>query len=87
MTTFRRSSVSALWLDRILSVLLLLSTHATLAQVPGSLDLSFDPGTGTGSNGTVYDMVLQADGRVLLRGQFTQYNGTARTNVTFKAAT
>ncbi len=81
MTTFRRSFVLELWIDRILPVLFLLSVHATLAQVPGSLDLSFDPGTGTGSNGIVYDLVLQADGRVLVGGQFTQYNGIARPNV------
>jgi uncharacterized delta-60 repeat protein len=81
MTTLRIPSVLVLWSARILLGLVLISAHAALAQVPGSLDLSFDPGTGTGSNGIVYDMVLQADGRVLIGGQFTQYNGIARPNV------
>jgi uncharacterized delta-60 repeat protein len=81
MTTLRRPSALVLWSARTLLVLLLISAHAALAQVPGSLDLSFDPGTGTGSNGIVYDMVLQADGRVLIGGQFTQYNGIARPNL------
>lgn len=72
----RRMQLTALF-----ALAILLSAHAAMAQVPGSLDTSFDPGTGTGTNGIVYDMVLQTDGRVLIGGQFTQYNGTARPNV------
>ncbi len=41
----------------------------------GSLDASFS--VGTGANGGVYALALQADGKVLIGGQFTTYNGTA----------
>ncbi len=40
----------------------------------GTLDLSFDPGTGAG--GTVHAIALQADGKVLIGGDFTTLNGT-----------
>jgi uncharacterized delta-60 repeat protein len=41
----------------------------------GSLDASFN--TGTGANNLVKSMVLQADGKVLIAGYFTSYNGVA----------
>ncbi|MCU0334465.1 MAG: delta-60 repeat domain-containing protein, partial [Chitinophagaceae bacterium] len=47
----------------------------------GSLDDSFNPGTGAGgslSTPTVFSLALQPDGRVLVGGAFTSYNGTAR---------
>jgi uncharacterized delta-60 repeat protein len=40
----------------------------------GTLDMSFDPGTGLNSN--VWAMALQPDGKVLLGGQFTSFNGS-----------
>jgi len=42
----------------------------------GGLDLSFKPGTG--ANGWVYAIALQPDGKVLIGGDFTLVNGTAR---------
>ncbi|RYY95552.1 MAG: hypothetical protein EOO11_15580, partial [Chitinophagaceae bacterium] len=42
----------------------------------GSLDTSFDPGTG--ANGSVLSVALQSDGKVLLGGDFTTIDGTAR---------
>lgn len=45
----------------------------------GSLDLSFNPGSG--ANGNVNDMLLQPDGKVLLVGGFSDYNGVARSGV------
>jgi uncharacterized delta-60 repeat protein len=41
----------------------------------GSLDLSFNPGTG--ALGTVRAIALQPDGRILLGGSFTNFNGVA----------
>jgi uncharacterized delta-60 repeat protein len=41
----------------------------------GSLDTSFNPG-GTGFNSTIRSVALQADGKVLVSGFFTAYNGT-----------
>jgi uncharacterized delta-60 repeat protein len=42
----------------------------------GSLDLSFDPGSGP--NDIVKGMVRQADGKLIIHGNFTYYNGTYR---------
>jgi uncharacterized delta-60 repeat protein len=41
----------------------------------GTLDTSFNPGTGF--NDTVSSLLLQPDGRVLVGGYFTTFNGTA----------
>ncbi|MBL8009820.1 MAG: hypothetical protein JNJ64_04355 [Flavobacteriales bacterium] len=40
----------------------------------GSLDATFDPGTG--SWGTIHSLALQPDGQILIGGDFTTYNGT-----------
>ena len=45
----------------------------------GSLDDSFNPGTG--ANGTVRSMALQSDGNVLIGGAFTSVNGMVRPSV------
>jgi uncharacterized delta-60 repeat protein len=42
----------------------------------GSLDASFDPGAG--ANGAVKAIALQPDGKVIISGSFTTYNGTPR---------
>jgi uncharacterized delta-60 repeat protein/prepilin-type N-terminal cleavage/methylation domain-containing protein len=42
----------------------------------GSLDPSFDPGTGPNNN--VSTLQLQTDGKIFLTGAFTAYNGTTR---------
>lgn len=47
----------------------------------GSLDSSFNPGTGTGANGTIVFFVLQPNGKVLIGGSFSSYNGMARNNI------
>ena len=39
----------------------------------GTLDLSF--AVGSGANGAVYALALQTDGKVLIGGDFTQFNG------------
>lgn len=46
----------------------------------GSLDTTFDPGTSTGT-GTVNDIALQSDGKILIGGYFSEYNGTPRLNI------
>lgn len=45
----------------------------------GSLDTTFDPGTG--ANGTVWAVALQTDGKVIVAGDFTSFNGTNRVRV------
>ena len=50
----------------------------------GSLDLTFNPGSGTAERNpgdgshTVYSIVVQPDGRILLGGAFYSFNGTPR---------
>lgn len=46
----------------------------------GRLDPSFNTG-GSGPNGYVYKIVVQPDGRILLAGTFTMYNGSPRRGV------
>jgi uncharacterized delta-60 repeat protein len=55
----------------------LLSRNSIARLMPdGSLDQSFDPGTG--ANEAIYAMKLQSDGRILIGGLFTEYSGTHR---------
>jgi uncharacterized delta-60 repeat protein len=42
----------------------------------GSLDTSFDPGTG--ANSSIFELKLQPDGKILLGGLFNTYNGVNR---------
>ncbi len=48
-------------------------------NVDGSLDTSFNPGTGT--DDTVFTVAQQEDGKFIIGGLFTSYNETARTNL------
>ncbi|MBV6404675.1 MAG: hypothetical protein GFGODING_01430 [Flavobacteriales bacterium] len=45
----------------------------------GTLDTGFDPGTGF--NGDVYCLAVQADGKVLVGGSFSAFNGTGRNGI------
>ncbi len=48
----------------------------------GTLDTSFNPGTGvSGGIAIVYSLAAQSDGTILIGGGFTSYNGTGRTNL------
>jgi uncharacterized delta-60 repeat protein len=55
------------------------TTNAQAAGTPGTVDLTFDPGSG--ANGVVYALAVQGDGKVLIGGDFTAYNGTARNRI------
>lgn len=46
----------------------------------GSLDNSF-LGSGTGANGPVFALAVQADGKILIGGDFTSFNGTSRNRI------
>jgi uncharacterized delta-60 repeat protein len=50
---------------------------ARAAAGAGQLDVSFNYGSGNGTNGTVYSLALQPDGKILVGGSFTSYNGDA----------
>ena len=43
----------------------------------GALDTGFNVGTGTGG-GAVRSVAVQADGKVLIGGEFTTFNGSER---------
>ncbi|MCH8554088.1 MAG: T9SS type A sorting domain-containing protein [Schleiferiaceae bacterium] len=45
----------------------------------GSIDLNF--AAGTGFNGPVYDIKIQQDGKILVAGAFTNFNGVIRNNI------
>ena len=51
----------------------------------GSLDTTFTPGAG--ANSTIYDILVQPDGRILVGGAFTSYDGTARNGLVRLLAT
>ncbi|HLO58434.1 MAG TPA: T9SS type A sorting domain-containing protein [Bacteroidales bacterium] len=67
-------------LHLILNFQFILFTVCIQAQ-PGSNDLSFNPedigfGNGDGAGGYVYSSVIQPDGKIILVGEFKQYNGS-----------
>ncbi|HQQ64456.1 MAG TPA: thrombospondin type 3 repeat-containing protein, partial [Pseudomonadales bacterium] len=47
----------------------------------GAVDTTFNPGSGVGNTGMVNTMAVQADGKVLVGGNFTAFNGIARSNL------
>lgn len=54
----------------------LLLFAAILHAQPGILDLTFNPGTG--ANNVVHTTLIQPDGKIIIAGDFTLYNGIAR---------
>jgi uncharacterized delta-60 repeat protein len=51
----------------------------TALAAPGEVDLAFDPGSGV--NGAVTAIAVQADGRMLIGGEFTTVRGLTRTGL------
>jgi uncharacterized delta-60 repeat protein/uncharacterized repeat protein (TIGR02543 family) len=47
---------------------------------PGMLDTTFN-NSGTGTNGDVYWIALQSDGKIIIAGDFTKYNGVTRNKI------
>lgn len=48
----------------------------------GSLDTSFQPGTGPGgTDRSIYALSLQSDGKILVGGTFTSFNGVSRNRI------
>ena len=44
----------------------------------GTIDTSFRSTAGSGANGTVRSVVVRADGKIIIGGDFTLFNGTSR---------
>ncbi len=53
--------------------------HLARLNPDGSFDPSFDPGSG--ANASVFTIGVQPDGKVLIGGQFSQFNGAAANNI------
>ncbi len=53
--------------------------HVARVNADGSLDASFDPGSGADS--MVNSLAVQTDGRLLVSGDFSSFNGVARQGV------
>ncbi|MBS0616924.1 MAG: hypothetical protein JSR44_01955, partial [Spirochaetes bacterium] len=49
------------------------------ALADGSIDLAFNPGTG--ADNVVYATLVQSDGKIVIAGNFTTYNGTSRNRI------
>lgn len=57
------------------------STRNRIARVntDGTLDTIFNPGAGT--NGSVYDLKIQSDGKIVAVGNFTTYSGSSSSGI------
>jgi len=48
----------------------------------GSVDLTFNPGSGiNGTNGTIYALAVQADGKIIIGGDFSSFSNTPRSHL------
>jgi len=47
----------------------------------GNVELSFSPGAGIDNGTTIYAMTIQGDGKVIIGGNFNQYDSQSRTGV------
>lgn len=63
-------------MKKTITLILILSIKFTLAQSPGDLDVSFNLGADfNGFNNEVKAITTQIDGKILIGGSFTNYNG------------
>ncbi len=71
----RNSWIAKKWflIRELLLVVVVLSRSIASHAQPGALDLSFDPGNGV--NGVIFSTAIQADGKIIIAGDFTSYNG------------
>ncbi|MEP7107995.1 MAG: delta-60 repeat domain-containing protein [Ferruginibacter sp.] len=53
--------------------------HIARLNIDGSIDTTFN--TGTGFNNTTRDIIVQPDNRILVCGEFYQFNGVARQGI------
>jgi uncharacterized delta-60 repeat protein len=55
--------------------------HLATAAQPGSLDTTFDPGSGVDPSESVFAIAWQPDGKILIGGDFSSFNGTSRKGI------
>ena len=51
----------------------------------GSLDSGFNPGAGVNTNGKIYALGLQADGRIVIGGDFTTFDNFPFNRIAFSS--
>src|SRR5262245_8619702 len=61
---------------KFFSFLFFVAFHFFASAQPGSLDATFNPGTG--ANDIVYSVIQQPNGKIIIGGEFSAYNGTSR---------
>ena len=64
-----------------LTLVTLLATPHLHAASAGSLDTGFDPGTGPNTSGSISAAVAQSDGKVIVAGSFTNFNGVTHPGI------
>ena len=57
------------------------SNRITKLSVNGAIDSSFNTNTGTGFNGDVYAVSIQSDGKIIVGGNFTEFNTVSRNKI------
>lgn len=62
-----------------LFIFLFLSFSLFVCAQSGSVDLTFDPGIG--ANNSVLKTAIQSDGKIIIAGEFTTYNGVSRNKI------
>ncbi|MCX6936962.1 MAG: hypothetical protein NTU80_03550 [Verrucomicrobia bacterium] len=69
------------WFDLLQDASFTAYNYGRIARLTsnGAIDTGFNPGTG--ANNTIYALVRQPDGKILIGGSFTSYNGTARNRI------
>lgn len=50
-------------------------------NIDGTIDSSFNTGTGLNTGGYIFGINVQSDGKILIGGDFTSYNGVTRSRV------
>ncbi len=63
-----------------LTFIAIFTTYQSLAQVPGTKDVSFNLG-GSGANNAIYASAVQSNGKIVVAGNFTAYNGVAANRI------
>lgn len=62
-----------------LTIATIFTTFAAAVAQPGALDLSFNPGNGT--DNVVYKTLIQSDGKIIIAGWFSSFDGTNRNRI------
>lgn len=85
LRTIRKATFLSALKTCLASLTLTLSLTHACGQA-GGVDPSFNPldlgfGNGDGPSNTVYSTAVQADGKIIIGGNFTSYNGTGRNRI------